>query len=294
MPAGRGSLGVRGETTVVYVMGAAHSGTTILYRMLALHPDVAWFCQFSCRRGEVPTRRRVPLPGAVVRALRWGLVHDWTKAQKGWRRYLVPTPGEATQIWDHLLPPRPPPGTAPAAGGRDGLAADRVRATIDAELAIWGRPVFLAKRPQLAAEISVLLAAHPAARFLHIVRDGRAVALSLAHRRPEQADPNKPSKKAVVNAARYWAEAVRTIAQQASSRLTEVRYEDFVTDIHGSLRAMQERVGLDPARFPFDRVPKRLQPTNDRWLASADRGQLHLIECVAGDELRSYGYLDGA
>jgi hypothetical protein len=42
----------------VYMYGAAHSGTTILYKMLALHPGATWFSQYSQRDGSVSGRRR--------------------------------------------------------------------------------------------------------------------------------------------------------------------------------------------------------------------------------------------
>ena len=48
------------EMSPVFVFGADHSGTTILYRMLAYHPDLTWLSQFSLRRGEIPGRRRRP------------------------------------------------------------------------------------------------------------------------------------------------------------------------------------------------------------------------------------------
>ena len=47
-----------------FILGAAHSGTTILYRMLALHPEVLWFSQFSLRSGEIAGRWSLPFNDA--------------------------------------------------------------------------------------------------------------------------------------------------------------------------------------------------------------------------------------
>ena len=54
----------------VFVFGVDHSGTTILYRMLAYHPDLTWFSQFSLRRGEIPGRRRRPIADGSILMLR--------------------------------------------------------------------------------------------------------------------------------------------------------------------------------------------------------------------------------
>ena len=47
-------------TRAIFVVGVEHSGTTILYRMLARHPDLAWLSHYSMRDGEIPNRCRVP------------------------------------------------------------------------------------------------------------------------------------------------------------------------------------------------------------------------------------------
>ena len=75
----------------VYVYGAAHSGTTILLKWLALHPDTTWFSQYSLRDGSVAGRRRLPLAHAMDRALRPVVRHDWRK-EKGRLSWLPPRP----------------------------------------------------------------------------------------------------------------------------------------------------------------------------------------------------------
>ena len=41
-------------TRAIFVVGVEHSGTTILYRMLARHPDLAWLSHYSMRDGKNP------------------------------------------------------------------------------------------------------------------------------------------------------------------------------------------------------------------------------------------------
>ena len=68
----------------VYVLGVAHSGTSILRKMLAYHPEATWFSQYSLRDGSVEGRRRVPFAHAADRALRCFVRYDW-RMEKGSR-----------------------------------------------------------------------------------------------------------------------------------------------------------------------------------------------------------------
>jgi hypothetical protein len=75
-----GGAPVGPEASPVFVFGAAHSGTTILYRMLAYHPGLTWLSQFSLRAGEIPGRRRAPGANRVDLVLR-SVPHRWRKGR---------------------------------------------------------------------------------------------------------------------------------------------------------------------------------------------------------------------
>jgi omega-hydroxy-beta-dihydromenaquinone-9 sulfotransferase len=155
-------------TTPTYVYGTAHSGTTILYKLLALHPVFAWFSQYSCRDGVVPGRRRIPLAHAGDRVLRSLTTHDWHKEKRRPVGRLVPRPGESHGILLYVV-----------AAPTKTEAASRMRRLVDGECRRWGRTAFVAKPLPMLGHLDVLQAAHPNARMVHIVRDGRAVAASI-------------------------------------------------------------------------------------------------------------------
>ena len=69
------------DPLVIFVMGAQHSGTTILYKMIALHPDVTWFSQFSKRDGSIPGRFRFPGYRLLDHILRRRFRHSWLKEE---------------------------------------------------------------------------------------------------------------------------------------------------------------------------------------------------------------------
>lgn len=262
----------------VFVLGVDHSGTTILYRMLAHHPDLVWLSQFSLRGGEIPGRR--PRQGAGLRdSLMRRVPHPWTKEDSGLVRRLVPHPGEEPEVWRYLLED-------------EGASAERLRATLAAFSARHGNRRLLAKRPAFTRHLPLLREAFPTAAFVHIVRDGRAVALSLRgkelKRRPDL-DPGG----ALEHSARFWVETLERIAATPGLEPIGLRYEDFCTDVHAGLRSVLEAAGLDPARFPFGRVPEQLEVSNSRWTADADPGELERIIAIEAELLRRHGYAAG-
>ena len=262
----------------VFVLGVDHSGTTILYRMLAHHPDLIWLSQFSLRGGEIPGR-----PGRRAAGLRDSLMrrvpHPWTKEDSGLVRRLVPHPGEEPAVWAYLLED-------------EGASAERLRETLAAFSARHGNRRLLAKRPAFTRHLPLLRDAFPRAAFVHIVRDGRAVALSLRgkelKRRPEL-DPGG----ALEHSARFWVETLERIDATPGIEPIGLRYEDFCEDVHGSLRSVLERAGLDAGRFPFERVPERLEVSNSRWTADADPGELERVTAIEAELLGRHGYPAG-
>jgi hypothetical protein len=269
-------VGVQPTCRPLYVLGAAHSGTSILQKMLAYHPDAAWFSQFSLRDGSVPGRRRVPLAHAADRVLRRIVGYDWHKEKGGRLRRLVPRPGEAHTILLYVL-----------AAERDSEAADRLRRVVEEECRRWHKRVLIAKPLPLRGHFDLLGAAHPDARVVHIVRDGRAVAASVRHKFMRSGET---AAEGVYEAATFWIETIDEIERLGTSTLT-VRYEDFCADVHGTLTRMLEHATLEPGRFPFDRVPPRLAATNAGRLSELAPAEADAVEAVEGPRLRSFGYL---
>src|SRR5262249_19847525 len=82
------------------------------------------------------------------------------------------------------------------------------------------------KTPAYTAEIHILNKMFPGARFIHIIRDGRDVALSLLQ---QWWGPND-----LMSALRHWAETVqcarKMLQMLPEERYVEVRFEDLVAD----------------------------------------------------------------
>jgi hypothetical protein len=263
------------------VVGAGHSGTTIVYRMLALHPDVTWLSQYSYPAlfGARGWRRTA---AAADRWLRRVTVHDWTKTRlaRGWRR-VVPTPIEAFQIWDALMSPGDPADQT-----------RRIRAALTRACALACRDWLVVKPPgryrsRCAPMIS---SAFRLGRYIHVTRDGRAVALSVSQKRLKRSEAER--EVLLRRGAEHWLRALRQVGEyERQLPVLTVRYEALCADVWGQLRRMLEFAGLDPDRFPYVRLPRTLTSTNDDRLRRAAPDELAVLDGLLADDLRRYGYV---
>lgn len=281
------------SSSPIFVVGVAHSGTTILHRMLAYHPGVTWFSQFSLRTGEIEGRPRRSGADLADRLLR-SIPHRWQKQKPRFGRPpLTPRPSEAQAIWAHLLnqgqefpsveelaevEPRSP---AP-------VDLERLRAGVVRFSERFKQRGLLAKlpAPDFYRYLEPVQAALPSTLFVHIVRDGRPVAFSLRskfERKLERAE-------ALRAAARHWANSLERVHAARDVELLEIRYEDLCDDVYGVIREVLARAGLDADSFAFERCPAQLSQTNPRWIRQATDQELGELTDIQREPLERFGY----
>jgi hypothetical protein len=267
----------------LFIVGVDHSGTTILYRMMARHPELAWFSQYSLRGGDFPGRSWVPLHGWANRAGRSMFRFRW---QKETPRYL-PEPREGAGIWRRLVPRTD--GFLYDTDYNEEMAA-RVRGAIQNELDAWRLERMLIKIPYLTRAMQLLDRIFPDALFVHIVRDGRAVALS-NQKRFEQG--GRRPDEALRISARTWIETleyVEGMRERLGARLLTMRYEEFCDDAHGGLRDVFRFGQLDPGAVDTHDIPPRLRSTNQKWLTHCSPSDRRLLDRELGTALTRWGY----
>lgn len=269
-----------------FVVGVPRSGTTLLRAMLDSHPALAvpgespFLVRLSGRRyaraGRFETERFLADLLAEDRFRRWGLA-----------------PGEVRRA---LLGP-PPEGFA-----------DAVRRVYGAYATSRGKPRYADKTPGHVRHVGLLSRLFPEARFVHLIRDGRDVALSLGELGWEP--------RGLEAAAALWLRMVRAGRRAGRalgpSRYREVRYEELVADPRGELRSLCGFLDLDfdermldyPARAAEVLAPLRspeahrslfLPPTRGLrdWRREMTPGNLARFESVAGPLLEELGYARG-
>jgi len=268
-------MSIMGRKTPVFIQGAAHSGTTILYKMLGYHPDVTWFSQFSQRDGKVKGRFRMPFMKTWDKFSRNAFRYNWQKKEGKLGLYFFPRPTEADSVWEYAIPRH----------GATEESVQRVRDVVNSELKSAKKDHLLVKLPRLYQYTALLKEAHPGAKFIHIIRDGRALAESCRHKFTWH---SKSYSDALYRSGQYWNNVLEVMKGHEA---LEFRYEDFCADVHGHLRKVLDYVGLSTEKFPFEKVPKELKVTNQKRLAKISSEELKALEAVQGKHLKEQGYL---
>ena len=85
-------------------------------------------------------------------------------------------------------------------------------------------------------------------------------------------------------------QGARACREAFAAKLIEVRYEDFCSDVHGTLGTILHRLDLEADSFPFRRCPATLSSRNSYWLARASPHELAGISQIQSAQLTRYGY----
>jgi len=207
-----------------FIVGVGHSGTTLLRLMLDAHPELAIPPETNFLPELIDlTRGGEASPEQVTRLLtehrRWG---DFGL--------------EAEQLHGRLR----------AAGRLTPRAAARCFYELYAEG--QGKPRWGDKSPRYAGKMVKLGRNLPEARFIHLIRDGRDVALSRLRKRGD--DPAQ-----VADAARKWRNRILRARKRSPkvSHYTEARFEELVADTEPTLRRICEfsQLEWDPAVLDY-------------------------------------------
>jgi hypothetical protein len=281
-----------GSNPYVFIVGCPRSGTTLLRRMINAHPLIAitrrethWVT--ACYRKRIG----ITAEGMVTESLISWLINDERF------QYMNISRTELDALLE-ALPALP--------------YADFVSRIFDLCASHEGKNLAGDKTPGYARDLPLLHDLWPRARFIHLIRDGRDVCLSLL-------DWAKSSRVAgrffpwandpILSAALFWQGHV-TPARQAGPALgpnlyMEVRYEDLVSQPGKQCAAlcaflkvpMSERMLLADdqgrkLRPGLDAKHARLPPTTGLrdWRAQMRPEDAARFEALAGGLLTELGY----
>lgn len=283
----------------IFLIGTGRCGSSLLYRLLGYHPDVAWISHYT---SYLPGGG---LWGALARVHDLPGMADWLPKAEGTRR--IPQPTENYRLLnaatDGLF-------TAPrelTAADMTDTARRRLRAMVATHAAAQGKPRFAMKHTGFP-RVDYLRAAFPDARFVHVRRDGRAVAASLCRVDwwsgegqwgwgPPSAEDLAIYRESgcheLVLAAIYWKVLMRQYdaIQVPDGQLLEIRYDAMVSDPIGTLRTLTEFTGL-PWGDTFERRLRATPMTSDdrRWRRGLTGEEIALLERVLHDDLVRQGF----
>ena len=268
----------------VFVVGSARSGNTMLYLMLLFSGHFPIY-----RTESVVFDLLVPRFGDLrSAAVRHKLLRYWLRSRQFRRSGL-----DAGQITEKVM-------TSVRNGG------DFLRAVMD-EMAraggyqrwtVWG-PDNLLYIPEIKRQI-------PEALFLHVVRDGRDVALALDRKEFIRPFPWDRNYRLFVSAL-HWMWKVQTgrrYARALGPDYMEVRFEDLVLNSSETLERVGAFIGqtldcerirkVGAARRPNTSFTEELEAHNfapvGRWKNMLSKDQIARLEDLTGELLVELGY----
>ncbi len=276
------------ERSIFFACGAPKSGTTWLQRILDAHP------QIQCS-GEGHFIERVSMPFARV-------LNDYAGHMK-----LV-----AESVYEGQ-PPYPPLVQADLDQVvRDFIISRLMTRNPGPEIRWIGD-----KTPRYSIELPALQRLFPQARFIHIVRDPRDVAVSRVHHTARGGHQDRVAGEALIqfvrNAAQVWLETVKRVSDFTAKNpdvIHTVRYEAMLADPRGETRKMLRFLGADHDDALVDRIsdatsfeamsgrkPGKEDPDSflrkgvaGDWVGRLEPEVLAALDETCGSAMRDWGY----
>jgi hypothetical protein len=292
----------------VFVLGTGRSGLTPLMDLIAYHRAFAWPSQYNDRW---PNVARVSALSRLV---------DVPPFRGPWKlTRVVPKHAESYKLWNRCYPGFAEPFRDLTFEDATEWSRTLFRDAVSGIMRYQRKPMFIAEYSGWS-RMGFLRGIFPDAKFIHVVRDGRAVAHSYTnvewwngwqgiHRwRLGMPDDDVLAKldhyrySFLALAAVYWKILVSNIAEASREIPPEdvlvVRYEELVTDPHKEAQRCIEFCGLkDDRGFRRHLGTVSIVDANTKklrippWRESLDSAQIEMMHDLIGDELARFSYL---
>jgi hypothetical protein len=270
----------------VFVMGCHRSGTNLLYDTLLSAGG------FAVYRGYLPIYKiLIPRFGSLENPRNREKIVDVWMRSKGFARAGV----EAGPLSSRLL-----------SECRNG--GDFLRIVMDQIAQSQGAQRWAVYDPDNVLHMARIKRDIPDALFVHIVRDGRDVALSLMKMGEFRPFPWTRQSRGLLETALYWDWMVhqgRQYGRQISEDYIELHYEELVTEPRSTLARLGDFLDHD---LDYDRIQEaglgRLRETNssfrgdgkdkqnpvNRWKQGLTQPEVAALEAVIGSTLQEFDY----
>lgn len=292
----------------VFIIGAGRSGTTLLYKMLCLHSDIAWISNYCNRFPNCLFltffNRISHLFKSKCRTIWFSENSNANFRHRNYLKRLFPMPVEGEIIYTHSGIPVFPNNRWLI----NKKQKKRIISSFEKIRCYQRANVLITKRTANNRRIAQLIKVFPDAKFIHIIRDGRAVAFSLLNvdwwndhkvwwwglKTPRQwkAEGNNPLEMA----ARNWVEEIDVIQNGLKyvsvEQIYEVRYEQLHFDYLNVLIKINDFIGLNQDCIWIKALKSlSVKNKNKMWQEKISKDGQEIITKIQHDTLRSLGYL---
>lgn len=216
---------------------------------------------------------------------------------------------EAGRVWDPVSYEDPNADHEWTADRYTEQEAGRLHALFSFRLLKTRKRVFVNKHPRNSLRITYIDRIFPDARFIHVVRDGRAVVNSVL--REISRDPwrknlpfwgfcKPPAWKDLLHlspveqTAHQWNDIVRYVSNHGEvlkDRFFEVRYEDLCKRPRAVVADMFRFAGLSSDEGILGDLPTELPNYDYKYVENLSPDEIALVESIQHDTLVKYGYI---
>lgn len=298
----------------LFIVGCPRSGTGILHQIVRLHPSVAWITPFSnwiCGKSWfkhiLPSLAHAAesillrTPNAVLPSLFRGPFDGSLNLQGVFETH------EGHSIWNRTLPDNENHRATETDASPD--VRSYLHDVVQWHVAYHRRPRFVGKTPRNVLRLRFLHEIFPTSRIVHLVRDGRPVAVSIAKRyRLEHELSNqwwgarppgwrsRQTAPPLVKAAWTWKQCLHHFESDASvypkERIMEMHYESFASSPQAELRRLFSFADFSSEDFFQDhrRQLDKIHPPASTWKSQLSTDQKRTLNEMLSSELKRYGY----
>lgn len=257
----------------IFIIGIARSGTTLLNDLLAQHPHVAALSEAN---------------------------DLWDATGFPWYASERATPpiwidhAAYTERWWRENQPR----------------MDEIRAVFGAYQWLQRKPYLLNKSPLNTYRVPHLAQAFPDAKFIHLVRDGRAVVQSYTRKQYTKNRDHREifeplglldEAEVIRKLADFWQASLDVVARDAHAlgleqrgKFIEITYETLCDDLRGTLGHLCAFVGMRVEDFAPSVWETTIRSQNHKWQTAFSDAIVADITARMHDGLMSKGYISAS
>jgi len=283
----------------IFIVGAGRSGSTVFHKMFAWHPQVSWLSRLCDKYPDKPSVNR-----CLMNALDYPVIGNYLQEKT--------YPEECYKFWGRYCKGFNTPC-------RDLLREDVTEKTKRAVKDVMAK-MLTSKRNRLLVKVTgwprvaFLKEIFHDAKFIHIIRDGRAVANSFINmdwwwgwRGPDNwrwgaltsvqnKEWERHKRSFIALACIEWKilmdamEGAKNVVP--SENFLEIKYEDLCSDPLDVFKETIKFCSLEQSTGFEDFVGNySLKNINDKWKTELTGDQAKIMEDVLGDYLGKYGYV---
>jgi hypothetical protein len=291
---------------VTFLLGAGRSGTTLLYKLLSLHPDIAYISNYENRFKWLPVgwllrqvAKRMPLKLET-----WFDHGNAYFVRRPWLKKVVPTPVEGESVYADCGLPLMVTGDY----FLDDSCCSSLRRRFEKIRNSFAATIVLSKRTANNRRVPLLKNIFPMARYIHLVRDGRDVARSLSQvgwwdnhilfwDGRSAVELERAGEDRVTVCARNWVmemvELEKALATIDEKIVYQLCYETLLKDPVGQLAAILSFLGLRmTADYRSAIESLRLEYRPSDWASAWTEDQLNAVLREQKATLQRFGYID--